>query len=115
MKSQKKRSVKNKKAYSRPIYVYLAPIAPGVLKLGKTINSKGRFPNSLVFRELDKPTDCISLEAAAKRSLQRFQLSKAAANEYGSQYGTTELFGCSWEAAIEILLPLFNQYAIAVV
>ena len=81
----------------------------GKLSIAKSI------PEFFSISRTHKPTDCISLEAAAKRSLQRFQLSKAAANEYGSQYGTTELFGCSWEAAIEILLPLFNQYAIAVV
>ena len=105
--------IMSKTHYSRTLYIYIKDVIDGVIKVGKTTNPKGRYANSLMWRELSKPDDVICLEVAAKRLLRKYQLSKAAAKEHGTEYGNTELFGCSVDTALEILSPLFTQYAIA--
>ena len=99
--------------YSRTLYIYIKDVIDGVIKVGKTTNPKGRYANSLMWRELSKPDDVICLEVAVKRLLKKYQLSKAAAGEYGTEYGNTELFGCSVDTALTIISPLLNEYAIA--
>ena len=106
--------IMSKTNYSRTLYVYIKAIVDGVIKVGKTTNPNGRFKNSYLWQEVSKPDDVICLEVALKRSLQPYQLSKAAAKAHGTQYGTTELFGCSVEKALEILSPLLTQYSKAV-
>ena len=97
--------------FKRPVYIYLTPVAPGVTKVGKSFNPSGRFPNSKVFQQNSKPSDCFTLEVAAHRALQPLQLSKAAAKTYGKRFGSTELFGCSTATALEVLSDLLTDHA----
>ena len=97
--------------FKRPVYIYLTPVAPGVTKVGKSFNPSGRFPNSKVFQQNSKPSDCFTLEVAAHRALQPLQLSKAAAKTYGTRFGSTELFGCSTATALEVLSDLLTDHA----
>ncbi len=95
----------------RAIHIYVTPVAPGVTKVGKSFNPSGRFPNSIVFKQNSKPSDCFTLEVAAHRVLQPLQLSKAAAKTYDAKFGSTELFGCSTATALEMLSDLLSDHA----
>ena len=95
----------------RTVYIYLTTVAPGVTKVGKSLNPSGRFPNSIMFKQNSKPSDCFTLEVAAHRALQPLQLSKAAAKTYDAKFGSTELFGCSTATALEMLSDLLSDHA----